>query len=119
MAAPAPATPAAIRIASDTAQMATTTHMCSLRIPCRSTKTFWAPMATMSESPSAKPARRVMEEEYEVLGAGDKPPQLRDVAGAQFGHGRHAQELHGPNDLLAQNLDSAVHVFASARHESI
>jgi hypothetical protein len=55
-AAPMPPTPAAMSTASDTAQIAATTNTCSRRMPWRSTNTFCAPMATMSDRPRPKPA---------------------------------------------------------------
>src|SRR5215218_7833961 len=51
-----PATPARMRTASDTAHTATTAVTCSTRSPCRRTKAFCAPMATIKERPSPSPA---------------------------------------------------------------
>src|SRR5215217_4987933 len=51
-----PATPARMRAASDTAHTATTALTCSRRSPCRRTKAFCAPMATISERLSPSPA---------------------------------------------------------------
>lgn len=48
-----------IRTASDTAHTATTGRTCLPRSPCRSTKAFWLPIATISESPSANPDKAV------------------------------------------------------------
>src|SRR5215218_4624489 len=52
-----PATPARMRTASDAAHIATTALTCSSRRPCRRTKAFCAPMATISERPIPSPAR--------------------------------------------------------------
>ena len=49
--------PAAMSSASAAAQTATTGSTCSRRMPWRSTKAFWAPMATMSDSAVRKPER--------------------------------------------------------------
>src|SRR4051795_8956744 len=54
-AAPAPSTPAVISARSDRAHTATTAATCSRRSPCRSTKAFCAPMATISPRPRASP----------------------------------------------------------------
>lgn len=48
-----------IRTASDTAHTATTGRTCLPTSPCRNTKAFWLPIATISESPSADPDRAV------------------------------------------------------------
>src|SRR5215212_9717030 len=52
-----PATPATMSTASETAQTATTAVTCSRRSPCRRTKAFCAPIATISERPMPSPAR--------------------------------------------------------------
>ena len=54
--APTPETPTMMRAKSLTAQIAATANTCSRRMPCRSTNTFCAPMATMSERPRPRPA---------------------------------------------------------------
>ena len=59
-AAPAPATPAAMRITSETVQIATTVVTWLRRAPWRTTKAFWGPMATMSDSPNAHPEARAL-----------------------------------------------------------
>src|SRR5688500_4372497 len=51
-----PATPARMSTASDTAHTVTTAGTCSSRRPCRRTKAFCAPMATLSERLSPSPA---------------------------------------------------------------
>ena len=56
--APAPSTPAAISTRSESVQTATTAATCSSRSPCRSTKAFCAPMATISPRPRARPGER-------------------------------------------------------------
>ena len=45
-----------MRITSPSTQTATTAGTCSRRNPCRSTYAFWAPIATINDSPSPKPA---------------------------------------------------------------
>ena len=56
--APKPATPAAIRSASDSAQTRHTANTCWRSSPWRRTKAFWAPMATIRLSPRRNPGRR-------------------------------------------------------------
>lgn len=54
--APNPAMPATISTASEIAQIRQTGSTCARISPCRSTKAFCAPIATISESPRANPA---------------------------------------------------------------
>src|SRR6184192_2988302 len=56
--APSPLTPSPIRTRSDTAQMTTSGATAPPRRPCCRRKAFWEPIATMSDRPVPKPARR-------------------------------------------------------------
>ncbi len=87
--APAPATPATMSTRSEAAQTATTASTCSPRRPCRSTKAFCAPIATMSDRPSPRPeaaARRCASITPATLGAAGccSPADLLQVVKHHF-----------------------------------
>src|SRR3954465_8182231 len=96
-AAPAPRTPAGSSARSDRAHPATPAATCSRRSPCRSTKAFCAPMATISPRPRASP-------EAAASSAGEV--NTRPTLGSRPAR-RPAHHFHRGLALLFMELDPA------------